>query len=484
MKVRLATGMIALLASGMSVQALDKPNILLIIADDLGLQLSCYGDTHIHTPHIDTLAASGTRFRTAYVTQSSCSPSRTSMFTGLYPHTHGHIGLAKPHNPPLREEYRTQTLPALIKAAGYRTAIIGKQHVNPKSAIPFDLKINAELGPAGAREVRAMAEAADKFITADSSRPFCLVMAYVDPHHPYPTQVNGLPEQATRPAEVPAWPFQQVEDKTLLGQAANYYSSVRRLDDGVGMLMDKLRASGKDRDTVIIFLGDNGPPFVRGKTTCYEAGLRTPFLLRWNGVTKPGLVSEAFVSSVDILPTVLDAVGLTVPPHVQGRSLRAVGAGDDPGWRATLAGEFHQHGGRPFFPIRTIRDSRYKVVHNLLAGKLKNNVGIDGDAAVEVVKAAAYRDTPLRKAMDLMADPPEWELYDLAADPWEFRNLSADAAHAATLRRMQGLLRDWRAETRDPFLDPDVLACKHAEVNGKAVSPAPAPDPERDEREG
>jgi len=95
----------------------QRPNVLLIIADDLGLQLSCYGDKHMSTPNIDALAASGTRFKTAYITQSSCSPSRASIYTGLYPNTHGHLGLAKPQNPLLREEYRDQTLPVLMKAA-------------------------------------------------------------------------------------------------------------------------------------------------------------------------------------------------------------------------------------------------------------------------------------------------------------------------------------------------------------------------------
>ncbi len=450
-----------------------RPNVLLIIADDLGLQLSCYGDKHIDTPNIDALASSGTRFKTAYITQSSCSPSRASIYTGLYPHTHGHLGLAKPNNPPLLDEYRDQTLPALMKATGYRTAIIGKLHVSPKSAFKFDLNRNADLGPSAAREVRAMADAAGAFMAADASKPFCLVMGYVDPHHPYPAQVSGLPEKPTRPGEVPAWPFQQVEDKAVLENAANYYNSVRRLDEGVGMLMEKLRASGQAQNTLIIFLGDNGPPFTRGKTTCYEAGLREPFILQWPGVTKPGLVSEAFVSSVDILPTILDAVGVTIPAHVQGRSLRDVGAGNNTGWRTTLAGEFHQHGERPFFPRRALRDSRFKIIHNLLAGKLKIGLGIDADPAGEVVKTAAYENTPIRKAMELMADPPEWELYDLKADPWEFHNLSADPAHAADLKRMQGLLHDWQVETRDPFLDPAVLAAKHAQINLKPGSPTP-----------
>ncbi|HEY3322868.1 MAG TPA: sulfatase-like hydrolase/transferase [Planctomycetota bacterium] len=159
LSLTILTSCLLLCAQAFAVAA-EKPNVLLIIADDLRLQLSCYGDKHIHTPNIDALAASGTLFRTAYIAQSSCSPSRASIYTGLFPHTHGHLGLAKPQNPPLREEYRNQTLPVLMKAAGYRTAIIGKLHVNPKSVFPFDLNLNAKVGPAGAREVSAMAEAA------------------------------------------------------------------------------------------------------------------------------------------------------------------------------------------------------------------------------------------------------------------------------------------------------------------------------------
>jgi N-sulfoglucosamine sulfohydrolase len=352
-----------------------------------------------------------------------------------------------------------------MKAAGYRTGIIGKLHVNPKSAFPFDLSRNADLGPHGAREVRAMAEAAGAFIAAEPAKPFFLMMSYVDPHHPFAAQMDGLPEKPTRRGEVPAWPFQQVENDAVLEEAANYCNCVRRLDAGVGMLMEQLKASGRDENTLIIFLGDNGPPFSRGKITCYEAGLRTPFLLRWQGVTQPGLVSEAFVSSVDILPTILDAIGLAIPPHVQGRSLRAVGAGDNTGWRTTLAGEFHQHGERPFFPRRALRDIRYQVIHNLLAGKLTLNPRVDGDTASQVAQTAAYEGTPACKAMELLADPPEWELYDLEADPWQFHNLAADPAHAETLKRMQGLLRDWQVETEDPLLDPAAVARKHAEVN-------------------
>ena len=133
----------------------------------------------------------------------------------------------------------------------------------------------------------------------------------------------------------------------------------------------------------------------------------------------------------------------------------------------------HQHGERPFFPRRALRDARFQVIHNLLAGKATTYPSVDGDTADKVARTAAYEGTPARKAMELLPDPPEWELYDLEADPGQFQNLAEDPAHAETLQRMQGLLQDWRKETQDPFLDPAALARKHAEVNVKAKSIIP-----------
>ena len=442
-----------------------RPNVLLILADDLGLQLSCCGDGHIETPHVDAIAATGARFEVCYTAQASCSPSRASIYTGLFPHTHGHIGLAKPHNPPVAKEFRGHTLPHLMRDAGYRTAVIGKLHVNPKSAFRFDTHVNAELGPNNGREVRAMAAAARDFIQGGNGEPFCLVVSYVDPHHPFSPQLDGLPEDPLPIGAVPPWPFQGVDGEALTREAANYYNCVRRLDAGVGMLMEELESSGHADDTLVIFVSDHGPPFVRAKTTCYEAGMRVPLLVRWPGVARPGHVSGAFASTVDILPTILDATGLDTPTHIQGRSLRSVVAGDDPSWRTSLAGEYHQHAGKPFFPRRTIRDSRYKVIQNLLSGEFTIDLGVDGDTAFRVAQTDRYLGTAGQRAMRRQADPPEWELYDLRADPGEFKNLAADPQHQETLRRMQDLLLDWRIETDDPFLDATELEAKHRAVN-------------------
>jgi len=446
----------------------ERPNVLLITADDLGLQLSCYGDKHARTPNLDALAGAGVRFNTAYVTQSSCSPSRASILTGLYPHSHGHTGLAVVGNPPLDRKYHEHTLPAVLKAAGYRTGIIGKLHINPAAAFPFDFNRNRDIGPHGTLEVRGVAGTARDFILQDRAAPFFLMVNYFDPHRPLIRQVDGLPEKPYQKGDVPAWPFQQVESEKVLEDVADYYNSVRRLDAGIGLLLEALESTGMGRNTLVIFLSDNGPPFARAKTTCYEAGLRVPFIVRWPGVSTAGLVSDAFVSAVDIVPTVLDAVGIEVPGHLQGHSLRAVVGGDDTNWRRTLAGEFERHTVRPFFPRRALRDDRYKIIHNLLAleqVRLGGLVTVDGDSAPRVALESAYRGTPAQEAMKRLTGPPEWELYDLHGDPNEFVNLAPHPEKAGMLERMKGLLREWQMETKDPLLDPDVVARLHTEIN-------------------
>ena len=246
---------------------------------------------------------------------------------------------------------------------------------------------------------------------------------------------------------------------------------MRRVDAGIGMLMDALKASGKYDNTIILLTGDNGPPFARGKTTCYEAGLREPLLVRWPGVSKTGHVSKAMACSIDIMPTLLDAAGVPAP-KMHGRSLKTVLQGDDTNWRACMAGEFHAHIGDDFFPRRAIRDDRYKLIHNPWSGRAKPSPSIDTDTAPVVAASAKYNGTPAQKAMQRHTNPPLWELYDLSADPYEFENLADDPAHRQTLARMKKALADWQDETDDPCRDPKWMETMQA-GHQKTKSPRP-----------
>ena len=312
---------------GVEEEGGKRLNVLLITADDLGLQCGCYGEKLIETPGIDGLAAGGVRFEIAYVAQASCSPSRSAMFTGLYPHSNGQYGLTG-FGCELHEEIRRDTIPNLLRRAGYRTGIIGKLHVGPERSFEFEFA-NMDIGMT--RRVREVARRAERFLDTTKGRPWFLMVNYSDPHaekdaeNPrvwgFPGQIDGLPEKLMEPSEKTLFAWQGIDNEVQRVRTAGYYDAVKRLDAGVGMLMEVLERRGLAENTLVIFVGDHGPPFDRSKTTVYEAGVRIPFIVRWPGVAKAGSRKQ-MVSTVDILPTILDATGIKEKPKVQGRSLR------------------------------------------------------------------------------------------------------------------------------------------------------------------
>ncbi len=431
-------------------------NVLLITADDLGLQLGCYGDEAVRTPHLDALARQGRLFENAYVAQASCSPSRSAMFTGLYPHANGQYGLLNAGAGfELHEPLRSQTIPALLKKAGYRTGILGKLHVGPEDSFPFDSRIKVDT-----RDVKEAARQAGEFLRAEPGKPFFFMANYSDPHvmgrsprppqEAFPTQYKGVPEMPLKVGEAPPLPFQLLDETEQTERVTQYYNACMRFDAAVGLLLAELESAGRAGDTMVLFVSDHGPPFFRGKTSCYEGGVKVPMLARWPGVFAAGQRTQALVSTVDLLPTILDAAGEEAPSGLQGRSLRTTL--DPAGHREYLATEFHFHGAAPFFPRRTLRDARFKLIHNLRAGEIKPSTGIDGDAAFRLSQASAHRESPMGKAFERAADPPEFELFDLQNDPWEVRNLADKPEHRETLARLQAALLAWREETSDPLL--------------------------------
>jgi len=449
--------------------ATKHPNVLLITADDLGPQLSCYGDPIAKTPNIDRLAARSVQFRTAYVAQASCSPSRSAIFTGLYPHGNGQYGLANANvGFQVHERLFDELLPNVLKRAGYRTGIIGKLHVNPEKQFQFDVRHNQGFGT---REVRKQVGFAKDFIAAArDDEPWFLMFNVFDPHvarkrlkgggrgpQYFPDQVQGLPKIVLSADEVPAWPWQGIDTPAQRKKIAGYYNCVHRIDAAIGMLMKELKEAGHDDDTLIIFTGDHGPPFTRGKTSCYEAGLRVPFLAHWPGVSKPH-VSDRLVGTIDIYPTILDAAGIGRPEGLHGRSLRPVlRSTKNLDWRATLVGEFHFHGADPFFPRRAITDGRFKLIHNLLAGQAEASNSVDGDKAWTYARELPSG-SPARRALERLPNPPKWELYDLNKDPVEFVNRAGDKKLAEVEARLKAALAEWQKETGDRFGDPEFRA--------------------------
>ncbi|MFI4912960.1 MAG: sulfatase-like hydrolase/transferase [Sedimentisphaeraceae bacterium JB056] len=428
-----------------------RPNVVLITGDDLGIQVGCYGDKTVKTPNIDKLAASGVMFKTAWVSQASCSPSRSSIYTGLYPHQNGQIGLCH-RGYSMNRTYPTIT--SILKDAGYRTAVIGKYHIEPKKACPWDEQYSDFTTYFEQRDVKTAADVGEDFMNRSGDEPFFLMLNYIDPHTPLYDQRKGLPAEPYTADNVESLELFGFDTPEIREQTAGYYNCVNRLDTGLGMLMDKLKATGNYENTLVIFVGDHGPPFTRSKTTCYDIGLRIPFIVSCPGVVSEGLVSDQMVSTTDILPTILDITGIDLPEPVTGRSLKAEVQGKDVELRQYMFGEHHTHQQFSWFPRRSVRDQRYQLIVNLLENRENPIKGVDGCVAW---KASRKEGVPpqVKAAYDRYNKPPHLELYDLEKDPYCFVNLADSPEYEATKERLLAALNQWREKTADPYLDAD-----------------------------
>lgn len=431
----------------------SRPNILLIVSEDNSEDLGVYGNKIVYTPNLDSLAKNGVRFTNAYTSYSVCSPSRSSIFTGLYPYQNGQLGWAT-HHYGLYEEIKV--LPQYLDEAGYRTGILGKIHVNPEDRFIFDF---AAIPGSNFQktELESYANNAKKFID-QSEDPYFLMVNFPDAHLPFQNEVEGLPSVRVAPSKIKeTLPFVGVNNQRMREVTEAYYNCMNRLDESIGMLF---KSVGDLSNTCIIYISDHGAQFSRGKLTNYEGGLRIPFIMTYpERINGKGLVRDELVSVIDILPTILDLAGQEIPSALPGISLMRLFEDDpDPSeWRKYLGAD--GEGASPvfYYPRRSIRGERYKLIHNIDVGRgdfpafhAYANPDFPSGATAEEIAASEEK---IRKAYALWQNPPEWELYDLKNDPWEFENLAEKPDKAEILSEMKRALMAWRETTKDPFLD-------------------------------
>lgn len=456
--MRLPLSLVAVAALALPASAAPK-NVLLLVADDLGFQVGCYGDPVAKTPNIDALAKSGTRFTHAFASVASCSPSRATLLTGMPTHQCGQYGLAHAtHN--AHSFKNVKGLPALLGPAGYRTGVIAKLHVQPKEVYPFDV----EIGGNGRNPVQ-IAEQTSKFIADCGEKPFFLLVGFTDPHR----AAKGFANDGKYPASVPAIkfdpktvpvPYHLPDQPEVRAELAEYYESVARLDHGVGLVLKALADAKKADDTLVIFLSDNGIPFPGAKTTLYDSGIHLPLLVRKPGA-KAGVVCDAMASWTDVAPTVLDWCGVKPAPvgkkdaPLPGRSLLPVlERAKTEGWDAVYAShQFHEI--TMYYPMRAVRTRNHKYILNVAHG-LEYPFASDLWGS-DMWQGVLKRKDPLMGKREVAAyvKRPKEELYDLTADPNEVKNLAADAGSAKVLEEMRGKLAEWRNKTADPWLIKD-----------------------------
>ena len=423
-----------------------KPNIVVYLSDDHGWEyLGCYGNNHIQTPHLDRIAEEGLRFTHAFTPTPTCAPSRSTFYTGLYPARHGAMG----NHTECRSSL--ETLPKLLRKLGYRVAIAGKTHVKPESLFDFEyvggfLSKNPDHNRKYRREGLDLAPV-ERFLS-DHKRdyphqPICLILGDSNPH------VTWEPNKIYDPDVLPLPPY--IGDTPIARKAlANYYQDITTMDSRIGDVDKMLEEHGYGENTLFVYTTDHGSEWPHCKWTLYDTGIRLPFIARWCGVIPEATVTDAMISHVDFLPTLIDIAGGEPLSDLDGISFKDILCGQKPSFRDKIYGTHTRDGNMNVFPQRCVRDSDYKYILNLNP----ENVWTTHFTKVEDIPEShaevwnswvekAKSDPETAELVYLIQHHPVEELYDLKADPYEFNNLAFDAVYRPILEEMQADVRKW-----------------------------------------
>jgi arylsulfatase A-like enzyme len=405
-----------------------RDNVLIVHWHDLGRYLGAYGRTDVSSPRLDRLAAEGILFTRAHATAPLCSPSRGSLFTGRYPQNNGLLGLAH-HG----WEYRAgvRTLPHILAESGWYTALFGMQH---ETSYPSNLGFKES--DVSNSYCDYVVEHATRWLTDPPEHPFLLTAGFFETHRPYPRD-----RYQPADAEDVAVPDYLPDNADIRQDLAEFYGSISVADAAVGQLLDTLDATGLDASTWVVFMTDHGPALPRAKSTLYDAGTGIALIVRppRRARIEPQVYDDLF-SGVDLVPTLLELLGIDIPSEVDGLShARNLQTSPQEAVRTEVYTTKTYHDS--FDPIRAIRTKEYSYIENYAARPLL-------DLPWDIAESAPGRImAPL-----VLAQRPERELYDLVEDPTESHNLLGpditDKAEAIA-NDLALRLDDWRHKTND-----------------------------------
>jgi len=421
-----------------------RPNFVLCIADDVSVDdFGCYGHPTIETPTIDRLAADGLRFENAYLTISSCSPTRTSIITGRYPHNTGAPELHQSRAPYLAD---LPQFPAQLREAGYYSAQAGKWHFNGDASKSFDSRTGGR--PSGGEKWVAVLQERPR------DKPFFMWFASIDAHRGWDMPLEQGPHDADD-VQVPPY---HIDGERTRKDLALYYNEIHRFDANIGRVVEELERQDVLDNTVLIVMADNGRPFPRDKTWLYDSGIKTPLVIHWPaGIRKAGVV-KSLASVIDLAPTVLQVAGVKRPASFQGVSLLPLFEDPSHAVRDFVFAERNWHAQR--YHERMARHGDFVYVRNNLPELVGMNLvhyakdregkyGGKPRAYSELVdrwragKASEAQEEVVRQPR------PKEMLFDVAHDPHQLENLADDPRHATQLQLLRAALDQWTEETGD-----------------------------------
>jgi uncharacterized sulfatase len=435
--VLLLTGIVAVNAAEPRPTPTRGPDIVLFIADDLTWNdIGPYDGLEARTPHLDRLAHESLKFDQAFAASPTCTPSRSCMYTGLYPIRNG----AHANHSFVRDG--TRTLPTYLKSLGYRTVLAGKTHIGPRQLFPFEYLKDSNVMPPGKSGVLWIdlgMEAIDKLLAShDHRQPLCLIVAAHSPH------VNWPENDGYNPAQIKLPPY--LLDTTETRKArTKYYTDITQLDREVGRVRDALARHGF-ADALFLFISDQGAQWPFAKWNLYDAGIRIPMLVHWPGKIKAG-TTHAMVSLVDLLPTMIDAAGGVPPTEIDGTSFLNVLTKTSDVHRQEIYAAHTGDKDMNRAPMRCVRTERFKYIRNL-ATEIKYTTHINKGQDVDIYWNSwlklAQTDSEAAKLVERYERRPAEELYHLESDPYEMNNLASDPAYADDLSKLRDKLNAWR----------------------------------------
>ncbi|MEL7497325.1 MAG: sulfatase [Planctomycetota bacterium] len=426
-------GIICFSASNGRADLDPKPNIVVILADDCTFRdLGCYGG-QAKTPNIDRLATEGMKFSRCFQAAPMCSPTRHNLYTGIYPVKSG----AYPNHTFVKNG--TKSIAHYLKEKDYRVALSGKQHIGPKTSFPFEYsgKKNPDL------------DAIDQLFSEckESDTPFCLFACSNEPHGPW--DKGDASQYPVDQIQLPPY----IVDTLLVRQSwGKYLAEITYFDWQVGQILERLSKHELDDNTIVIVLSEQGNGFPFAKWTCYGAGLQSAMVVRWPNQVKPGSETDAMVEYVDMVPTLLDALGDdSMPDGLEGKSFLGVLRGETNQHKEFAYGLMTTRGvinGSDLYGIRTVRDQRFRLIWNLNHESKFTNA-CTSSIEFQSMIAAGQNNPQAQSLVDQYHYRPEFELFDCNADPLERKNLATSEDHQEVLQRLKSKLKQWMESQGD-----------------------------------
>lgn len=439
---------------------ISPPNILLLLSDDHGRHLGCYGDRNARTPFLDRFAAEGLRFDRAYTAAPQCVPSRAALLSGRSP-----VAIAMTRfSAPLGKE--VVILPDVLKPGGYFTGVVGRYYHLDGPMVPppamarqfaaeslatvrqrFDYVQVNHLDPD-----RSSLDVISEFLSRRGDRPFFLWVNFHEPHRRWKTATTFDPAKLRLPADLPDLPLVRQD-------LADYYEAVERLDKKVGAVLQLFAERQLTANTLVVFMGDNGCSLLRGKGTLYEKGCGVPLMVRWPGRIHPGRTNRELISGEDLTPTLIDAAGLAVPAAMTGRSfLPALRDQPHPARDEVCTARGSHGSGLPHSTIqfdqsRAITTRTHRLIYNALWTLPYSPVDVEDYGApvwseLRRLHVRGELPEPFNRLF-FARQRPMFELYDLARDPDELENLADRAEQAELMRALREKLAAWMIRERD-----------------------------------